>query len=164
MRVTVVLCIICVYCGGTSANDGFNSLVPRSEETGENFLSDSLLGQQLYVFTSDDKRLADHSSWSDGDSPRCSPRRAMRISAEWMSKNLSIVDEKEMHWDCCSIRLRKATEGVWFWVVDYEYLPRAGQSTGIPHRFSVPIFADGTIPQMKIQKAVPTGGKGEKSN
>lgn len=152
MILRISLVVVCICCSGIAAYDKFDSRVPRSEESGENLLSASSIDQQRYVFTSDDDGLGDHALWVEGESPRCSPKRAMKVSIEWMNRSLKVVDNKDMHWDCCSVRLRKADDHIWFWVVDYEYLPRAGQSTGIPHRFSVPIFADGTMPKVRIEQ------------
>jgi hypothetical protein len=147
--------MVWLCCAGVATADSFESRVPRSETTGENFLSGSLLNEQRFVFTSDDDSLKEHSLWIEGGTPKCSPKRAMKVSIEWMNKSLKIVDNKDTHWECCSVRLRKADDDIWFWVVDYEYMPRVGMSSGIPHRFSVPVLADGTVPKVKMDQVRP---------
>ena len=68
---------------------------------------------------------------------------------------MDVVDKDGFAWKCGGMRLRHGDGDVWFWIVDYEYLPTMGMSSGIPARFSVPVLADGSIPKPIVEIARP---------
>lgn len=110
-----------------------------------------MIGDVGYLFEVNDETL-EKSTWSEGDSPRCSPKRAKALTKEWINKNTQLKDSKDFEWECISIRLIHAHGNVWFWVVDHEYRIKIGGSSGIPQSFSVAVLADGKIPEVKKVK------------
>lgn len=126
--------------------------IPRNE-TDMNLLCVSSFDGTYYTFEVDDDGLEKGSVWGDGERLRYSPKAARGRALEWINKNLSLVDTRQFHWKCNSLRLIDAGNDTWFWIADFEYMIRVGGSTGIPYTFSVPVLADGVVP-MPIQKKI----------
>lgn len=84
--------------------------------------------------------------WKEGESPRCTPKKAIERAIGWINGNLPVKDDEKSAWRCRQLRLRPKGEDEWYWIVDAQFLPRVGGTTGIHPEFSVLVFADATIP------------------